>query len=191
MSKISDLEKLIITFLVCNCEIYKLNEKEALQYIDFHFLQPVSKRTYYNYKRIIYRICLSSCGFYNKDKDFEFLKLSSYFVNKEQLRMLLFDIKESLIMNGMKIGIDLNNLNPIHFSPKYLDDFGNRYESVLNNHRNALDKIKQKSYANNINRKSIPTNATIREEYIKCGKECCKRCRHGPIITDIGEKTAS
>jgi hypothetical protein len=183
MTKSSLEEKLILTFLVANCEIYNLDEEEALQYIHFHFLQPVSKRTYYNYKRIIYRICLSACGSYDKeeeDKDFEILELSSYFVIKEQLRMLLFDLKESLIRKGLEIGIDLNNLNPIPFSPKYLDDFGNRYESILDKHKNALDKIKQKAYSNKINRKSIPSNATIRREYTKCGKECCNICKHGP-----------
>jgi hypothetical protein len=42
-----------------------------------------------------------------------------------------------------------------------------------------INKIKsrQLAYANRV--KSIPKNATIRKEYIKCGKEICE-LRHGP-----------
>jgi hypothetical protein len=70
MTKSSAEEKLVLTFLVTNCEIYKLDEEEALQYINFNF-QPISKRTYYNYKRKIYRICLSVCDSYNKEEEEE------------------------------------------------------------------------------------------------------------------------
>jgi hypothetical protein len=38
-------------------------------------------------------------------------------------------------------------------------------------------KLKQLAYANRA--KSIPENATIRKEYIKCGKESCE-LKHGP-----------
>jgi hypothetical protein len=30
------------------------------------------------------------------------------------------------------------------------------------------------------NYKSIPSGATIREEYVKCGNSYCYRCKHGP-----------
>jgi len=28
--------------------------------------------------------------------------------------------------------------------------------------------------------KNVPSNATIRQEYVKCGKWDCPRCEHGP-----------
>jgi hypothetical protein len=186
MAKISDREKIIITFLVCNCEIYKLNEKEALQYIHFNLLQPVSRRTYYHYKKEIYDICLSvyesDSNKEEEDENFQFFKLlkANDFIQKEQLRMLLFDLKKILIKEGLKTGFELDILNEMLFTPEYFIDSGNRFKSILNNHRNALDKIKQELYSNNINRKSIPSNVTIREEYIKCGKAGCNKCRHGP-----------
>jgi hypothetical protein len=43
------------------------------------------------------------------------------------------------------------------------------------NHRfKALEDISKKNY------KSVPDNATIREERIKCGKPFCVMCPHGP-----------
>ena len=31
---------------------------------------------------------------------------------------------------------------------------------------------------------STPDNATIREEFVKCGKEACNLCPHGPYYTN-------
>jgi hypothetical protein len=42
-----------------------------------------------------------------------------------------------------------------------------------------INKIKSRQIAFGIRAKSIPENATIRKEYIKCGKEMCE-LRHGP-----------
>ena len=177
-------ENLILSFLVTNCEIYKLNEPEALHYISFYFLEPVSRRTYYNYKRKIYRICLSVYGEYEDEnrKDFQFLKLPKItdFINHEQLRFLLLDMKEDLITYGLEMGIHLSDYDKLHFFPTYFINSSNHVKSVLNHSRKYLDKIKQKLNSNNINSKSRPNNATIRREYVKCGKEYCKGCRHGP-----------
>jgi hypothetical protein len=42
-----------------------------------------------------------------------------------------------------------------------------------------LNKIKSRELACITRAKSIPENATIRKEYIKCGKELCEQ-KHGP-----------
>jgi hypothetical protein len=67
--------------------------------------------------------------------------------------------------------------------------FGNKYTSLQKLLENAnkttekatkfLNKIKSKQLAYVNRSKSIPKNATIRKEYIKCGKEMCK-LKHGP-----------
>jgi len=184
MTKSSLKEKLVLTFLVTNCEIYRLNEDEALEYIYFNLLQPISRRTYYNYKRKIYRICLSVYEDNNEkeDKDFQFLKLPKItdFINYDQLRFLLLDVKEDLIIDGLKMDIRLSEFDKLHFFPTYFINSSNHVESVLNHSRKYLDKIKQKLNSNNMNSKSLPNNATIIREYIKCGKVHCKGCRHGP-----------
>jgi hypothetical protein len=36
------------------------------------------------------------------------------------------------------------------------------------------------SHLHNANQKSLPNNVTIRREFIKCGKNSCSTCKHGP-----------
>ena len=67
--------------------------------------------------------------------------------------------------------------------------FGNRpasFQKVLANATKAIEKstkfinkIKSRQLACANRAKSIPENATIRKEYIKCGKEVCEQ-KHGP-----------
>ena len=178
-------EKLVLTFLVVNCEIYRLNEDEALEYIHFNLLNPISKRTYYNYKRRVYGICYFLYDGYEVDndkKDLQFFKLpkKTDFINCEQLRLLLFDVKDSLIREGFKMDICLSDFDKPIFFPNHFINSQNHVETVLNHSRNFINQIKQKWSSNNINRKSLPNNVTIRKEYVKCGKRYCKGCKHGP-----------
>jgi hypothetical protein len=67
--------------------------------------------------------------------------------------------------------------------------FGNKHTSLQKLLENAnkttekatkfLNKIKSKQLAYANRSKTIPKNATIRKEYIKCGKEMCE-LNHGP-----------
>jgi hypothetical protein len=67
--------------------------------------------------------------------------------------------------------------------------FGNKYTSFQKLLANAnktteratkfLNKIKSRQLACVNRAKSVPENATIRKEYIKCGKEMCE-LKHGP-----------
>jgi hypothetical protein len=67
--------------------------------------------------------------------------------------------------------------------------FGSKYTSLqklLNNANKTtekatkfLNKIKSRQLASADRVKSIPDNATIRKEYIKCGKQMCE-LKHGP-----------
>ena len=53
-----------------------------------------------------------------------------------------------------------------------------------------INKIKSRQIAYAKRAKSIPENATIRKEYIKCGKEICEQ-KHGPycLRTSISART--
>jgi hypothetical protein len=67
--------------------------------------------------------------------------------------------------------------------------FGNKHTSLQKLLENAnkttekatkfLNKIKSRQLAYANRSKSIPKNATVRKEYIKCGKEICE-LKHGP-----------
>lgn len=54
MIKISENEKILLSYLVINGEFYHLTEGELLDYISLNFPKPISRRTLYNYKRMIY-----------------------------------------------------------------------------------------------------------------------------------------
>jgi hypothetical protein len=80
-----------------------------------------------------------------------------------------------------------NNRKPLFDWDKSL--FGNKRTSlqkVLANANKAIEKstkfinkIKSRDLACANRTKSIPENATIRKEYIKCGKQVCEQ-KHGP-----------
>jgi hypothetical protein len=52
-------------------------------------------------------------------------------------------------------------------------------KKIIERSTKFLNKIKSIQLACDNRAKSIPENATIRKEYIKCGKELCKQ-KHGP-----------
>jgi hypothetical protein len=41
-------------------------------------------------------------------------------------------------------------------------------------------KIKSEKIRSINNSRNLPDNVTIREEYVKCGKSDCSKCKHGP-----------
>ncbi len=134
---------------------------------------------------MVYKICLSppySEHENDNKKDFQFLKppKMTAFVNSEQLRFLLPGLKDRLVDEALKMKICLNDFDKLSFFPTHFTNLNNHVESVIGHSRNFMEQIQQKLQSNNINRKSLPSKVTIRREYIKCGKECCKECRHGP-----------
>jgi hypothetical protein len=46
--------------------------------------------------------------------------------------------------------------------------------------RRFIDNIESKKQSSISRAKSIPENATIRKEYVKCGKVLCYHGKHGP-----------
>src|ERR671917_400652 len=116
MSKLSFKEKLILTFIVTNCEIYAFKEEEALKYTQFNFSKPISRRTYYNYKKTIYDNCLIYYDDYGEHdkKDLQFhnlLNVTDPINCKELKAILLLNSKRDLIRKGLEINIYLNDFD--------------------------------------------------------------------------------
>ena len=44
----------------------------------------------------------------------------------------------------------------------------------------SIEKAKSEQLTSTNNSRNLPRNVTIREEYVKCGKSDCSRCKHGP-----------
>jgi hypothetical protein len=174
--KLSNKEKQILSYLITNCEIYQLNENESLKYIKEKFRQSISRRTYYNYKSYIYK---------DHDKNSPYFGLLRFHSSKKRSKdittLSLMSHKERIIRDG------LINANFSYKEFSKLDDpklsVKKMYEkagSIIKQSESLVAKKNSKKEIANRNSKTIPENATIREEYVKCGKEFCLRCEHGP-----------
>ena len=79
MLQVSDKEKQFLLYLITNCEIYQLNEQEALEYIKNKF-KSISRRAYYNYKNQIYK---------DHDKNAPFFGLFRFHESKQRSKDIL------------------------------------------------------------------------------------------------------
>jgi hypothetical protein len=73
-----------------------------------------------------------------------------------------------------------NVWNDTEFVSKYSNRlFADGY-ALVNETKNMLARLKTLEALSSTNYNSIPSTATIREEYVKCGKPYCSTCEHGP-----------
>lgn len=158
----------LILHLIKSCENYNLSEKESIETINKILDKDISRRTYYNYKKKLY------------DKDIiQGLKGSIY--DTQALKCLLLDLEEtdnqlSLVADKL-ISEQLPNRKDIfHDAPKQKEELTKTNEitnSMISQFKDRVDKPVQ-IY------NSIPKSASIREEFVKCGKENYNDCPHGP-----------
>ena len=55
MHRFSPCEKRMLKLMIVDCDAHHMTEKESLYYIRKQFGRRISRRTYYNYKNIIYQ----------------------------------------------------------------------------------------------------------------------------------------
>jgi hypothetical protein len=186
MTRSSAEEKLVLTFLITNCVIYRLNEKEALKYIQYNLSKPISRRTFYNYKKTIYDNYSSplSDSKENDKKDLQSFSLlpliNDPFNCKSLIRYSLLNAKEELFQEGLNLNICLDDFDDLIFFPIHFINLLNHAESVISRSKNFIKQFESRSNFNNVYSKSLPNNVTIRAEYVKCGKISCLTCKHGP-----------
>lgn len=96
MLNLSYKEKQSLLYLITNCKIYQLNEKEALRYIKNKFLRPISRRLYYNYKNQMYK---------DHDKNAPFFGLFRFHESKQRSKdmtsLSLISHRERIIQDGL------------------------------------------------------------------------------------------
>ena len=64
--------------------------------------------------------------------------------------------------------------------PRYYYNLIARTGKHIEHSRNFLDHLHDHENTSKKNYKSVPSNATVRSEHIRCGKSNCLRCPHGP-----------
>jgi hypothetical protein len=171
VKKLSDKEQQFLLYLIKSCEIYgDLNEKESIGAINKTLCKDISRRTYYNYKKKLY------------DKEI-ITKLKDTMYDTKEMKCLLLECEET------------NKIGSLRADKLIADQFPNRKDLFHNqdnqieemektNKRIELINTKFEDSINSVllNSQSIPDNATIREEFIKCGKDSCNNCLHGPYF---------
>jgi hypothetical protein len=181
MSKLTKKEKRILSFIITNCELYHLNETEAMTYIGDNFSRPISKRTYYCYKNRIYND-------YKKSSIYsELLSRSQPLVFRRYCYPFLAYDKIEMLRNGLKDKIYLEKYDKLTFIPEYLKALQTRAitsiesleEASIESLEESTYKLESEKRSLDRNLLSIPDNASVREEFIRCGKISCFSCPHG------------
>lgn len=161
--------------LIRSCEYYDLSEKQSLELINKKFSKPIARSTYYNYKKRLYQ-----------DEKFQTLKKSNY--KSKMLKSLMLYIDDDIDNPN---GYDFNKLiskqfpdkqNIFRISDEQLDKNSRLYNKINSNF--CIRSICNKKNDSNLTRViEIPEKYTLREEYVRCGKQKtnkCKSCCHGP-----------
>lgn len=175
--KQSKKRKQLLLELVSSCELYHLNEKESMKFINnFLYNDSISRRSYYYYKKQVYEeedeFTIGRRNFFKNCPSFKTMNIPLF-----DTKTLKKDYPNPLVDHVVFMhffGSDKNNY-PKHHQKLYSDC--DSFLQKANRFRERLDS--QSNFSKNIVN-SIPVNATIRKEYIKCRKYDCLRCPHGP-----------
>ncbi|HJT83514.1 MAG TPA: hypothetical protein VJ697_03440, partial [Nitrososphaeraceae archaeon] len=151
--------------------------KEALEYIKNKFSKSISRRAYYNYKNKVYE---------ERDKNSPYSGLYRFHESKQRSKDLtslsMISHREHIIQDGLlnRNITSRNEFSKLDNTQISLKKMREKAIFLIKESEKVLVKINSKTQTANRNFKVIPQNATIREEYVKCGKDFCLRCKHGP-----------
>jgi len=168
----NDISKFLL-HLIKSCENYDLTNKELIETINKILDKDVSRRTYYNYKKKLY------------DKEI-FAKLKDTVYDTKEVKYLLLKMEETNKVESLKTDKLIADKLIADQYPDRKDLFHNENKQMKEIEKtNERIKLINNKFNDNtnlvlLNHNSIPDNATIREEFIKCGKVACNLCPHGP-----------
>ncbi|MGD9673686.1 MAG: hypothetical protein AB7U98_09435 [Candidatus Nitrosocosmicus sp.] len=158
-----------ILYLIKSCENYDLNERESIESINKVLEgKSISRRTYYNYKKKLY-----------DSQTFGLLKNSCY--NTIGVKLFILDdilddvdlTKKADSLIGQQFPKRKQVLEDEERQKEELNIFMNRVQSDINKFKEIETRRARVD-------STLPSNHKIREEYVKCGKEFCLQCPHGP-----------
>jgi hypothetical protein len=162
-------KEILILYLIKSCENYDLDVRESIESINTVLGdKSISRRTYYNYKKKLY-----------DNQIFGLLKNSCY--NSYGVKLLILE------------GI-LNDWEQTKKADKLIGQQFPKRKQVLEDEEKQKEELNRVMYRaqSNINKfkeietrrshidSTLPSNHTIRGEFVKCGKEFCLQCPHGP-----------
>lgn len=131
---------------------------------------------YYNYKNLVYQ------------GDNHRIRFIPKWIRGLHLTNLLHDMEESFGCTSPVL--ERHMFAPDHIS-QYNVKLNARTDKLIEHSRKFLDRLHTAEKTSRMNFKMVPSNATIREENIKCGNSCYTSCPHGPITMLIGKKVVN
>ena len=169
MRDISEADKNYAKLLILDCKTFHLNEKESIAYISNKLKRKIARTLYYNCKKEM------------SDND----PFTHIFSDSKWEKSLSF-IHEIAIRNGILNSTTDNKIrshnawNDPEFVSKYSDRFFADGYALVEQTKRLSAKINSQKDLTSKNYASVPSNATIRKEYVRCGNPYCNRCKHGP-----------
>jgi hypothetical protein len=152
-------EKQLLLHLIKGCENFGLTKKESIDAINKILSKDISRRTYYNYKKKLY------------DKEI-FTTLKGTIYDTKEMKCLLLGLEDDDKTESMRA----DKLIAEQF-PDGKDIFHNEDKQIkdIEKTNEMIESINDKFYddstsSSRLSSQSIPENATIRDEFVKCGK---------------------
>jgi hypothetical protein len=167
--KISEADKKYIKLLILDCENFDLNEKESLIYMSKKSNRKISRTSYYNCKREMSENDIY--GYVYRDSQLK--KSFSIIHNITERSRIVNSSSDPRIRSH-------NVWNDPEFVSKYSDRFFADGYSLVELTKHMSARLNSQRALSSRNYKSIPSGATIRKEYVKCGNPHSYRCKHGP-----------
>jgi hypothetical protein len=153
--------------LIIACELNDLTEKESLSFIKRKLGAPISKRTFYDFKRALYQQ--------------QILKKTESFLPNLGPRGIRRLFPERTYLNPeSELAKRYNEIIALDFIPESSYKVFSDASNTIGKSRNFFGRLNKLKETSARNYESVPQNATIREEYVKCGNYLCRRCKHGP-----------
>jgi hypothetical protein len=169
MLKISQADKKYIKLLILDCENFHLNEKESLIYMSKKLNRKISRTSYYNCKREMSQNDIY--GYFYWDSRFK--KSFSIIHNITERTRIVNSSSDPRIRSH-------NAWNDPEFVSKYNDRFFADGYALVERTKHMSTRLNSQRALSSTNFNSIPSRATIRKEYVKCGNPFCYKCKHGP-----------
>jgi hypothetical protein len=167
--KLSEADKKYVKLLILDCENFHLNQKESLAYVSKKLNRKISRTSYYDCKKEM------------SDNDLFTIFFSDSQWEKSFSILHNIAIRNRILSSSTDTRIKSHNVwNDPEFVSKYSDRFFADSYAIIERSKHLSGRINSQQALSSRNYKSIPSNATIRKEYTKCGNPHCYRCKHGP-----------
>lgn len=166
-------QKEFILRIIKSCIYYDLGETMSLGVIERLTKKRISVKTFYNYKKILYKESkiyetkLNHANWVTRDI---VIKSNLLFLHEDSLTKQ-FQVDKWICKEYPEI--------PKKYRKK-MKDYGQKEIDLIIRNQDKLMDVIRKHDEKELALKKLPKNATIKKEQIKCGNKRCSKCPHGP-----------